>query len=163
MASVQPPTLTVERVPDLFPEKFALLLDTVRRNRPSDDTDIIRRALKGETFVPAAQTFENLSSAQNGMACSQLLFLLDGSDARSFRNLPHGFRLMPYYDEDTLRRRHSQCGDNGMLHQRPATGAVQHFGHTGFHAGSLTRGEYYDGNVTGHFTYQSAASLPLSA
>jgi len=44
MASVQPPTLTVERVPDLFPEKFALLLDTVRRNRPSDDTDIIRRA-----------------------------------------------------------------------------------------------------------------------
>jgi guanosine-3',5'-bis(diphosphate) 3'-pyrophosphohydrolase len=44
MASVQPPTLTVERVPDLFPEKFAQLLDTVRRNRPSDDTDIIRRA-----------------------------------------------------------------------------------------------------------------------
>ena len=54
MASVQPPTLPVERVPDpsgksggvvaLFPEKFAQLLDTVRRNRPSDDTDIIRRA-----------------------------------------------------------------------------------------------------------------------
>jgi GTP pyrophosphokinase len=31
-------------VVDLFPEKFAQLLDTVRRNRPSDDTDIIRRA-----------------------------------------------------------------------------------------------------------------------
>ncbi len=54
MASVQPRTLPVERVPnpsdtpakvvDLFPEKFAQLLDTVRRNRPSDDTDIIRRA-----------------------------------------------------------------------------------------------------------------------
>src|ERR1700683_1865038 len=44
MASVQPPTPAVERVPDLFPEKFAQLLDTVRRNRPSDDTDIIRRA-----------------------------------------------------------------------------------------------------------------------
>ncbi|HSY03560.1 MAG TPA: bifunctional (p)ppGpp synthetase/guanosine-3',5'-bis(diphosphate) 3'-pyrophosphohydrolase [Acidobacteriaceae bacterium] len=57
MASVQPPTLPVERVPDpgspkdksavvvdLFPEKFAQLLDTIRRNRPSDDTNIIRQA-----------------------------------------------------------------------------------------------------------------------
>jgi GTP pyrophosphokinase len=31
-------------VVDLFPEKFAQLLDTVRRNRPSDDTNIIRQA-----------------------------------------------------------------------------------------------------------------------
>ena len=57
MASVQPRPLSVEPVPssgsapgkpdaaaDLFPEKFRLLLDTIRRNRPSDDTDIIRRA-----------------------------------------------------------------------------------------------------------------------
>ena len=70
MASVQPHTLPVERPPkpgspaapadgvvnpgsrsdtpakttDLFPEKFAQLLDTVHRNRPSDDLGIIRRA-----------------------------------------------------------------------------------------------------------------------
>ncbi|HEY6446532.1 MAG TPA: bifunctional (p)ppGpp synthetase/guanosine-3',5'-bis(diphosphate) 3'-pyrophosphohydrolase [Acidobacteriaceae bacterium] len=44
MASVQPHTLPVERVPDLFPEKFRKLLDTVRANRPSDDTKIIRQA-----------------------------------------------------------------------------------------------------------------------
>src|ERR1700721_3481513 len=44
MASVQPPTLSVERVPDLFPDKFRKLLDTVRANRPSDDTNIIRQA-----------------------------------------------------------------------------------------------------------------------
>jgi len=56
MASVQPRTLPVERVPeggpagatggvtDPFPEKFRQLLDTVRRNRPSDDTNIIRQA-----------------------------------------------------------------------------------------------------------------------
>ncbi|HEX4036471.1 MAG TPA: bifunctional (p)ppGpp synthetase/guanosine-3',5'-bis(diphosphate) 3'-pyrophosphohydrolase [Acidobacteriaceae bacterium] len=44
MASVQPTALAVERVPDLFPEKFAQLLDTVRHNRPSDDLDIIRKA-----------------------------------------------------------------------------------------------------------------------
>src|SRR5580698_1200925 len=44
MASVQPTTLPVERVPDLFREKFGRLVDTVHANRPSDDTDIIRRA-----------------------------------------------------------------------------------------------------------------------
>jgi GTP diphosphokinase / guanosine-3',5'-bis(diphosphate) 3'-diphosphatase len=56
MASVQPPTLPVERagkvaptgtpepVADPFPEKFAQLLETVRRNRPSDDVNIIRLA-----------------------------------------------------------------------------------------------------------------------
>ncbi|HKO12100.1 MAG TPA: bifunctional (p)ppGpp synthetase/guanosine-3',5'-bis(diphosphate) 3'-pyrophosphohydrolase [Acidobacteriaceae bacterium] len=44
MATVQPSTLPVERVPDLFAEKFARLLDTVRRNRPSDDVNIIRQA-----------------------------------------------------------------------------------------------------------------------
>jgi GTP diphosphokinase / guanosine-3',5'-bis(diphosphate) 3'-diphosphatase len=57
MASVQPSTLPVERalkqgspsgtpevVADPFPDKFAKLLDTVRRNRPSDDVNIIRQA-----------------------------------------------------------------------------------------------------------------------
>ena len=44
MATVQPSTLPVERVPDLFADKFARLLDTVRRNRPSDDVNIIRQA-----------------------------------------------------------------------------------------------------------------------
>jgi GTP diphosphokinase / guanosine-3',5'-bis(diphosphate) 3'-diphosphatase len=56
MASVQPSTLPVERavkaappgtpdsVADPFPDKFAQLLDTVRRNRPSDDVKIIRQA-----------------------------------------------------------------------------------------------------------------------
>src|ERR1700744_5422156 len=44
MASVQPSTLRVERVPDLFREKFAQLLESVRRNRPSDDVNIIRQA-----------------------------------------------------------------------------------------------------------------------
>jgi GTP diphosphokinase / guanosine-3',5'-bis(diphosphate) 3'-diphosphatase len=44
MASVQPQPLQVERVSDPFPEKFARLLDTIRRNRPSDDLEIIRRA-----------------------------------------------------------------------------------------------------------------------
>jgi GTP diphosphokinase / guanosine-3',5'-bis(diphosphate) 3'-diphosphatase len=57
MASVQPSTLSVERalkpgsppdapavVADPFPEKFAQLLETVRRNRPSDDVNIIRQA-----------------------------------------------------------------------------------------------------------------------
>jgi len=44
MASVQSSALQVERVTDLFREKFGKLLDTVRRNRPSDDVDIIRRA-----------------------------------------------------------------------------------------------------------------------
>jgi GTP diphosphokinase / guanosine-3',5'-bis(diphosphate) 3'-diphosphatase len=44
MASVQSTELQVERVPDLFREKFGLLLDTVRKNRPSDDVQIIRQA-----------------------------------------------------------------------------------------------------------------------
>jgi guanosine-3',5'-bis(diphosphate) 3'-pyrophosphohydrolase len=44
MASVEPQALQVERVSDPFPEKFAQLLDTIRRNRPSDDLEIIRRA-----------------------------------------------------------------------------------------------------------------------
>jgi len=57
MASVQPSTLPVERarkpgsppgtpelMADPFPEKFAQLLETVRRNRPSDDVNIIRQA-----------------------------------------------------------------------------------------------------------------------
>ncbi|MGA8109523.1 MAG: HD domain-containing protein, partial [Acidobacteriaceae bacterium] len=44
MASVQPTTLSVERVPGLFADKFRRLLDTVRTNRPSDDLDIIRKA-----------------------------------------------------------------------------------------------------------------------
>jgi GTP diphosphokinase / guanosine-3',5'-bis(diphosphate) 3'-diphosphatase len=44
MASVQPQPLQVERVSDPFPEKFGRLLDTIRRNRPNDDLDIIRRA-----------------------------------------------------------------------------------------------------------------------
>jgi GTP diphosphokinase / guanosine-3',5'-bis(diphosphate) 3'-diphosphatase len=44
MASVQSTALQVERVPDLFREKFGKLVDTVRKNRPSDDVDIIRRA-----------------------------------------------------------------------------------------------------------------------
>ncbi len=44
MASVEPQALPVERVSDPFPEKFAQLLDTIRRNRPSDDLEIIRRA-----------------------------------------------------------------------------------------------------------------------
>ncbi len=44
MASVQPTTLQVERVPDLFREKFGRLVDTVRANRPTDDINIIRQA-----------------------------------------------------------------------------------------------------------------------
>ena len=44
MASVQPSALQVERVPDLFREKFGKLLDTVHANRPSDDVNIIRQA-----------------------------------------------------------------------------------------------------------------------
>src|SRR5579862_2810493 len=44
MAIVQPSALPVERVPDLFAEKFARLLETIRRNRPSDDLNIIRQA-----------------------------------------------------------------------------------------------------------------------
>ncbi|HEV2279960.1 MAG TPA: bifunctional (p)ppGpp synthetase/guanosine-3',5'-bis(diphosphate) 3'-pyrophosphohydrolase, partial [Acidobacteriaceae bacterium] len=44
MATVQPSALPAERVPDLFAEKFARLIDTVRRNRPSDDVNIIRQA-----------------------------------------------------------------------------------------------------------------------
>src|SRR5579872_1973819 len=44
MAIVQPSALPVERVPDLFAEKFARLVDTVKANRPSDDLDIIRKA-----------------------------------------------------------------------------------------------------------------------
>jgi GTP diphosphokinase / guanosine-3',5'-bis(diphosphate) 3'-diphosphatase len=44
MASVQPQSLSVERVSDPFPERFGRLLDTIRRNRPSDDLEIIRRA-----------------------------------------------------------------------------------------------------------------------
>src|SRR5579875_2644757 len=44
MASVQSQPLSVERVTDPFPEKFRQLLDTVRRNRPSDDLEIIRKA-----------------------------------------------------------------------------------------------------------------------
>ncbi len=44
MASVQPQPLQVERVSDPFPEKFGRLLDTICRNRPSDDPEIIRRA-----------------------------------------------------------------------------------------------------------------------
>jgi guanosine-3',5'-bis(diphosphate) 3'-pyrophosphohydrolase len=44
MASVQPSTLPVERVPDLFADKFRRLVDTVKANRPSDDLDIIRKA-----------------------------------------------------------------------------------------------------------------------
>jgi hypothetical protein len=44
MASVQPTALQVERVPDLFREKFGTLLDTVHKNRPSDDVNIIRQA-----------------------------------------------------------------------------------------------------------------------
>jgi GTP pyrophosphokinase len=44
MASVQPTALQVERVPDLFREKFGKLLDTVHANRPSDDVNIIRQA-----------------------------------------------------------------------------------------------------------------------
>ncbi len=46
MAVVQSTTLPVERVPDLFREKFGQLLDTVHTNRPSDDLDIIRHAWK---------------------------------------------------------------------------------------------------------------------
>jgi GTP pyrophosphokinase len=46
MAVVQSTTLPVERVPDLFREKFGRLLDTVHTNRPSDDLDIIRQACK---------------------------------------------------------------------------------------------------------------------
>jgi len=46
MAVVQSTTLPVERVPDLFREKFGRLLDTVHTNRPSDDLDIIRHAWK---------------------------------------------------------------------------------------------------------------------
>jgi GTP diphosphokinase / guanosine-3',5'-bis(diphosphate) 3'-diphosphatase len=46
MASVQSTALQVERVPDLFREKFGRLVDTVKKNRPSDDIDIIRRAWK---------------------------------------------------------------------------------------------------------------------
>jgi GTP pyrophosphokinase len=44
MASVQPTALQVERVPDLFREKFGKLLDTVHDNRPTDDVNIIRQA-----------------------------------------------------------------------------------------------------------------------
>ena len=44
MASGQPTALQVERVPDLFREKFGKLLDTVHANRPSDDVNIIRQA-----------------------------------------------------------------------------------------------------------------------
>ncbi len=44
MASVQSTALQVERVPDLFREKFGKLLDTVHANRPSDDVNIIRQA-----------------------------------------------------------------------------------------------------------------------
>jgi GTP diphosphokinase / guanosine-3',5'-bis(diphosphate) 3'-diphosphatase len=44
MASVQSQPLTVERIPDLFPEKFRRLLDTVHANRPNDDLNIIRQA-----------------------------------------------------------------------------------------------------------------------
>ena len=44
MAIVQPSALPAERVPDLFAEKFARLIETVRRNRPSDDVNIIRQA-----------------------------------------------------------------------------------------------------------------------
>ncbi len=44
MATVQSSSLRVERVPDLFREKFGKLVDTVRANRPSDDVEIIRRA-----------------------------------------------------------------------------------------------------------------------
>ncbi len=44
MASVQSTALKVERVPDLFREKFGKLLDTIHANRPSDDVNIIRQA-----------------------------------------------------------------------------------------------------------------------
>jgi len=44
MASVQSTALQVERVPDLFREKFGKLLDTVKKSRPSDDVNIIRQA-----------------------------------------------------------------------------------------------------------------------
>jgi len=44
MASVQSSALPVERVSDLFRDKFGLLVDTVKRNRPSDDINIIRQA-----------------------------------------------------------------------------------------------------------------------
>ncbi len=44
MASVQSTTLNVERVPDLFREKFGRLLETVHTNRPTDEIDIIRKA-----------------------------------------------------------------------------------------------------------------------
>src|ERR1700733_4434061 len=44
MATVQSSSLTAERTPDLFPEKFRKLLDSVRANRPNDDPEIIRKA-----------------------------------------------------------------------------------------------------------------------
>ncbi len=44
MASVESQPLPVERVADPFPEKFRKLLETVRANRPNDDTAIIRQA-----------------------------------------------------------------------------------------------------------------------
>ncbi|HEX3987595.1 MAG TPA: bifunctional (p)ppGpp synthetase/guanosine-3',5'-bis(diphosphate) 3'-pyrophosphohydrolase [Acidobacteriaceae bacterium] len=44
MASVQSTELPAERVSDLFRDKFGLLVDTVRHNRPTDDVNIIRQA-----------------------------------------------------------------------------------------------------------------------
>ncbi|MGA7523044.1 MAG: bifunctional (p)ppGpp synthetase/guanosine-3',5'-bis(diphosphate) 3'-pyrophosphohydrolase [Acidobacteriaceae bacterium] len=44
MASVPSTALPAERVSDLFRDKFGLLVDTVRRNRPTDDVNIIRQA-----------------------------------------------------------------------------------------------------------------------
>ncbi|HZZ38663.1 MAG TPA: bifunctional (p)ppGpp synthetase/guanosine-3',5'-bis(diphosphate) 3'-pyrophosphohydrolase [Acidobacteriaceae bacterium] len=44
MASVESTALPAERVSDLFRDKFGLLVDTVRRNRPTDDINIIRQA-----------------------------------------------------------------------------------------------------------------------
>src|SRR5580698_7893890 len=44
MATVQSSSLSAERPPELFPEKFRELLKSVRANRPNDDPEIIRKA-----------------------------------------------------------------------------------------------------------------------
>ena len=93
-----------------------------------------------EDDEPAAET-RQLFFAAHITACPvpNCSSLMNGLNACGFNFGTHLIRLIAHDHEHSLRRRNLKRGVDGVAHERLAPGPVQHFGHPGFHAGSLPR------------------------
>jgi hypothetical protein len=102
-----------------------------------------QRAIAIKNNQQAAQRFQLLASAEDGVSSALLFGLLNEADSAVTDCCLHLLRLVPHYDEDPFCLRAGEGRRDGVAHQCVASRAVQNFRLSRFHAGTHARRQNY--------------------